>query len=96
MTYVLAVRMTAKAGEEGKIAEPLAKLVAATRQEPGCLMYQAHRDPSDPRVLLFYEQYADESAVEAHRESEHFKQYALGELFPLMESRDRQVYETID
>ena len=43
-----------------------------------------------------YEQYADESAFKEHGETEHFKTLAAGELFGLMESRERAVYETLD
>ena len=53
------------------------------------------RDPEDPRSLLFYEAYRDKAAFEEHGATEHFQRLAVGELFPLMESRERTFYETL-
>jgi quinol monooxygenase YgiN len=39
--------------------------------EPGCLVYRAHRSTRDPELFLFYEMYADEAAFEAHRTAPH-------------------------
>jgi quinol monooxygenase YgiN len=96
MAHVLVVRMTAREGEEDRAAELIRRLVEASSAEPGAVHYLAHRDPEDPRVFLTYEQYADQAAYEAHGASDHFKTIALGELFPLMESRERAVYETLE
>jgi quinol monooxygenase YgiN len=95
MAFVLVVRMTARAGEEERAAAIIPRLVEASAAEPGNVHYLAHRDPEDPRVFLMYEQYRDKAAFEEHGASEHFKQLALGELFPLMEERRREVYETL-
>ena len=95
MAYVLVVRMTVREGEEERAAELIGRLAEATRQKPGNVHYIAHRAADDPRVFMFYEQYADKAAFEAHGASEHFQRLALGELFPLMESRERTFYETL-
>jgi quinol monooxygenase YgiN len=95
MAYVLVVRMTTKEGEEERARELVGRLVEASVQEPGVVHYLPHRDPEDPRVFLFYEQYRDQAAFEEHGQTDHFKEIALGELFPLMESRERAVYETL-
>jgi quinol monooxygenase YgiN len=96
MAYVLVVKLTAKEGEEERAAGLIKPLVEASLAEPGVITYVAHRDPDDPRVFLMYEQYADEAAHGEHGQTDHFKEIALGELFPLMESRERAVYETLD
>jgi quinol monooxygenase YgiN len=96
MPYCLAVRWTIKEGELDATLATLAKLVEASRAEPGCLLYQAHRSPDDPNVIFLYEQYADESAYQAHAESEHFRRYAVGELFPRRETSERAVYEAFE
>jgi quinol monooxygenase YgiN len=74
---VLAVNWMANAGHEDEVAEIFTQLQAASRQEPGCLMYIVHRHQSDPRHFFIYEQYRDEAALEAHRNSPHFQQYAV-------------------
>ena len=96
MAFTLVVRMTAREGEEERAAQIIPRLVAASAAEPGNVHYLAHRDPEDPRVFLMYEQYRDKAAFEEHGASEHFKQLELGELFPLMEERRREIYETLD
>jgi quinol monooxygenase YgiN len=88
--------LTARDGEQDRAVELIRRLTEASRAEAGVVHYIAHRDPEDPRVFLMYEQYRDKAAHQEHGETEHFKDIALGELFPLMENRERNVYETLD
>ncbi|HZG35045.1 MAG TPA: putative quinol monooxygenase, partial [Gaiellaceae bacterium] len=69
MAYVLLARWVAKQGEEENVRAALERLAGPTREEPGCLMWQPHRDPDDPRVFLIYEQYRDKEALDAHGSS---------------------------
>ena len=96
MAYCLAVKWLIKEGQLDAVIAALGPLTEASREEPGCLLYQAHRSPDDPDVLFLYEQYADEAAYQAHAESEHFKRYAIGDIFNRTESRDRAIYETFE
>jgi quinol monooxygenase YgiN len=95
MSFVLVVRMKVAAGNEERAAEIIPELAGASRAEPGCELYIPCRDPEDSRTYLFYEQYRDQSAFEEHGASEHFQRLAAGELFGLMESRERTFYETV-
>jgi quinol monooxygenase YgiN len=95
MAYVLVARMTTREGEEERAAELIGRLAEASSAEPGTVHYIAHRDPEDPRVFLMYEQYRDKAAFEEHGQTEHFKTLAVGELFGLMETRERRFYETL-
>jgi quinol monooxygenase YgiN len=96
MAYVLIARMTAREGEEERAAELIGQLVPASNAEPGCIQYVPHRAADDPRTFLLYEQYKDAAAFEAHTQTEHFQTLAAGELFGLMEARERTFYETLD
>jgi quinol monooxygenase YgiN len=96
MAFVLIARLTAREGEQDRAAEIIPRLTAASSAEPGNVHYIPHRDPEDPKVFVIYEQYRDKAAFEEHGQTEHFKSIALEELFPLMESRERNFYETID
>jgi quinol monooxygenase YgiN len=96
MAYCLAVKWTIKQGELDAVLAALRPLTEASRREPECLMYQAHRDPDNPNILFLYEQYADEEAYQAHAESEHFKRHALEDIFPRRESAERAAYETFE
>jgi quinol monooxygenase YgiN len=93
---VLKVDMLVKPGTEEKCREYIRILQAHSRQEPGCLMYIGHQSTEDPRKFLFYEQYRDAAALEAHRNATYFKQYVIGGLDAIMESRSRDLYEPID
>ena len=95
MSFVLVVRMKTKEGQEERAVELMRELGEASRQEPGCEAYVPCRDPEDAGAFLFYEQYRDKAAFEEHGASEHFQRLAVGELFPLMESRERTFYETV-
>jgi autoinducer 2-degrading protein len=43
--------------------------------EPGCLRFDVIQDKDDPNRFYYYEVYRDEAALEAHRQSPHFKRY---------------------
>jgi len=95
MSFVLVVRMKAKEGSEGRAVEIARELAEASRRESGCESYVPCRDPEDSRSFLFYEAYRDKAAFEEHGATEHFQRLAVGELFALMESRERTFYETL-
>ena len=84
------VRMTFAPEDRHEIAEMLRALAAASRQEPGCVTYIPHAIEGDPDTVLIYEQYRDEAAVQAHRDSEHFKKHAVGGLYQRMRQRSRE------
>ena len=43
--------------------------------EPGCLRFDVVQDTADPHHFHFYELYADEDALAAHRTAPHFAQW---------------------
>ena len=89
---VLAVTWVANPGKEAEVAGIFRKLEAASRQEPGCLMYMVHRHRTDPARFFIYEQYRDDAALEAHRQSQHFQQYAVTALSGIGERREGELY----
>ena len=81
------VRMKFASEDRAEIAEALRTLTEASRREPGCVSYIPHQITEDPDTVLIYEQYSDDAALAAHRESEHFKTYAVGVLYQKMRDR---------
>jgi quinol monooxygenase YgiN len=73
--------------DRAEMAEVVRLLANESRKEPGCVTYVPHRPEGDPDTVLIYEQYADEKALAAHRESEHFKKWCVGGLFQKMKER---------
>ena len=96
MAYVVSAHWRAKEGKEDRLAQLIGELTAPSRAEPGNLFYQAQRAVDDPQLFYLYEQYADETAYEAHMDSEHFTRLVKEEAIPeLLEARERAFYTTI-
>jgi quinol monooxygenase YgiN len=95
MAYVVCATWTARDGEEEAVLDAIRRLMAESPKEPGMLVYQAHRDPANPAVFFLYEQYTDESAYQAHLETDHFKQWGFGDAIPRLADRRREFYETL-
>ncbi len=93
---VLAVTWMAKEGHEAEVAKVFTVLQAESRNEPGCLMYIVHRHRTDPRRFFIYEQYRDDTALEAHRGSPHFQKYAVGELPKHGAKVEGELYKPLD
>lgn len=89
---VLAVTWLANSGKEAEVADIFRKLESASRQEPGCLMYVVHQHRTQLGRFFIYEQYRDDGALEAHRESQHFQQYALIALRGIAQRVDGELY----
>jgi quinol monooxygenase YgiN len=94
--FVVTAKWTANAGEGARVGAAIERLIAPSRAEPGCRFYQPNRDPEQPDVFFFYEIYDDEDAYKAHGESAHFQEIGFGEAIPLLATRERAFYVTID
>ncbi|MFZ0685710.1 MAG: putative quinol monooxygenase [Terriglobales bacterium] len=92
---VLAVTWMAKIGREAEVAAIFEKLTTESRKEPGCLMYQVHKHKTDQRRFFIYEQYKDDAALEAHRTSPHFMQFAKKELPKLGDRTEGHLFEPL-
>lgn len=77
---VLAVTWIANEGKEQEFLKTFEALGNASRNEPGCRMYVVHQDRDDKRRFFVYEQYDDDAALQAHRDTQHFQELALKKL----------------
>lgn len=76
---------------EGELTNVLSLLAEATQKsqaEPGNLFYKVHQSTTDAHTLVLFEGYADESAVNAHRNSAHFQSIVVGQIVPLLDNRE--------
>lgn len=94
MAVVISSKWLVRTGEEDTVARAVGALVEATRKEPGCLRIQPHRDPDNPLVFYFYEQWVDKAALDAHSQTAHFRRHVLDEGLPRLTARERGVYVT--
>jgi quinol monooxygenase YgiN len=89
----LIARYHVKPGHADAVVAALRRMrpeVAA--HEPGCRQYIAHRDGD---LVVLYEQYVDMAALEAHRETPHFKEIIEGTIAPLLDRREREILEVL-
>jgi len=90
------VRLRFDEGDHDAIAETLRQLTVASRQEPGCVTYIAHFVASDPSTVVIYEQYADDAALEHHRNTAHFEELAKGNLYLLKHTRELEMLSVVE
>ena len=92
---ILVVRLTIKTGHEDEVIESFEKLQEETRREPGCIQYVVQRGLENPRHYLIYEQYTDQAALDTHRASAHFKEYATDGFYRFVEQREAELFHPI-
>jgi (4S)-4-hydroxy-5-phosphonooxypentane-2,3-dione isomerase len=79
-------------GNEDLVERTLRRMgEAVARDEPACLVYRAARSLEEPNVFVLYEEYEDEAALLAHRETAHFRDLVEGVIVPVLTSREREV-----
>lgn len=96
MSAVLIARYYVKPGNSQAVREALVKMSARVKaDEPACLVYNANIDPQNENLYCLYEIYTDEAALAAHRETPHFKEIIEGIIVPLLEKREREIYQQV-
>ena len=90
---VLVARYYGKRGQGDTIEAALKQMAPrGAKDEPGCRFYQASRSQENPDNFVLYEDYVDEAALLAHRETPHFQEIIEGTIVPLLEKRERELY----
>ncbi|MBM3677930.1 MAG: antibiotic biosynthesis monooxygenase [Actinobacteria bacterium] len=92
---VVTASLTAKPGKAGELADAFRRLLQPTLDEPGCIMFLVHVDRDDPARFFVYEQWVDEDALAFHRETLHYREIVLGEIFHLVADRDRRLLDLL-
>src|SRR5690606_39673894 len=57
-------------------------------KENGNLFYTIQQSNTDTNTLILFEGYSNEAAVEEHRSTSHFQDLLLGQIIPLLASRE--------
>jgi len=93
---VLVAKYTVKKGLGDEVLRALEKMAPLVKaQEPGCALYQVCRSAENPDQFLLYEHYVDNASFAAHRQTPHFKELVEGTVLPLLEDRQREIYELV-
>jgi quinol monooxygenase YgiN len=86
--YTIIGTVTARPETREELLTLLAAQVAPTRAEAGCINYDFHVDAADPCVFVFYENWTDRAALDAH--------LAMPHLQPLFSQLDRLLACPVD
>ena len=73
MTLRVVARIKARPDRVEEVREALAGLVAPTRSEPGCVVYEMLQNTNDPTDFTFVEEWESEAALTNHAASEHIR-----------------------
>lgn len=87
-TYLVLAHYHVQPGRAVEVIDLLGKLAEASLKEEGNRGYQYFRSATDPDELLIVERYVDAAALAVHRASEHFQEWGVGHIIPLLTGRD--------
>ncbi|QSE84971.1 putative quinol monooxygenase [Rhodococcus koreensis] len=78
MTFTLFVTMEVRPDRVDAFVDAITENAEASlRDEPGCLVFDVHRDAEQPTRFYLYEIYADEEAFfVTHRNAPHYTRWA--------------------
>src|SRR4051812_14336635 len=85
--YVFAIWQV-KEGQLDSVLSSLESAAHSSRREPGNLFYNLHQDNADANRIILYEGYADQAALDEHRNSLHFQTIVIGQIVPNLEKRE--------
>ena len=71
----IVAKLKAAEGKQDQLKAALTTMVEKVKaNEPGVKSYSLHVADNDPAVFMFYEQYADAAAFEAHGKTDHMNE----------------------
>jgi len=85
-----------KVGGEQQVETILRGMILPTRTEPGCERYELYQAAGQPASFVLFEIYTDQGALEAHRNTGHYKSYRAGIADLLSEPIKVQVLQVLD
>lgn len=92
---VVVAHWQVRPGALDEVLAHAAELRGHTLAEPGCLGYEVHRAVAAPDTLLLVERYRDEAALEAHRQSLHYRTGVVDRILPLLAARRVEVLRPV-
>ena len=78
------------------VREPMETVLAATREEDGCIRYAYARDVLDPDLMHVSELWRDAEALRAHGAAPHMKPWGAAMREAGVVERDLKLYEVCE
>jgi quinol monooxygenase YgiN len=72
---VVLATLRPRAGKAAQLRETLDTVQAASRQEPDCEVYDLYESVDAEGTYHLFERYRNRDALEAHRNSDHYRAY---------------------
>lgn len=88
-------RIKAKAGMEEEVKREVTALVAPTRAEAGCINYDLHVSKQDQSLLILYENWVSQKALDAHLAMPYLEAFKAKAVDLLAEPLDITLWEMI-
>ncbi|MED3561742.1 putative quinol monooxygenase [Bacillus xiapuensis] len=94
---VLTAKYICKPGKGDEVEAYLKEMRPLVHQyEKECTVYIVNRSTENKDIFLIYEQYVDQAALEAHRNTPHFKEIIEGKIIPILEKREREIFTPVE
>ncbi len=84
---VVVARWTVAASSIAQVRALLPELQGQSLAEPGCLGYEILESSATPDVIVLIERYRDAAAIDAHRNSAHYRDLVAERIVPLLVQR---------
>ncbi len=91
MEKELIVKWTLRDSEISRILGLIPPLVEKSKNEKGNIFYHVYQSADNPNVLILHERYADQEALDAHKNSEHYRETVASQIVPYLENREVQL-----
>jgi len=82
------VKWVVKPEHLSKVLGILQDLIPLSRAEAGNIAYHAYQANDNAQVIMLYEEYANQEALQAHKASAHYQQLVAEQIVPLLETRE--------
>jgi quinol monooxygenase YgiN len=93
--FVVIARYRVESENQDRVRQLLVPLAAASREEPGNRGYEVLNDLEDPAEFRIIEHYVDRDAFDAHMSSEHYDEFGVRGIRPLLADRQFATYQAV-
>lgn len=82
---VIVAAFVPQSGKEHELRRALQAVLQPTREEPGCLRFDLLVSETPTTTFRFFEIFATQDAIDAHRQTEHYRVYRAAAM-PLLQA----------
>ncbi|PJR04092.1 putative quinol monooxygenase [Avrilella dinanensis] len=95
-TIITFAKWQVKQGNLDAVVSLLKEAVAKSSAEEGNLKYEVYQGNDNENILMLFEEYKNQEALEFHRNSAHFQDVVVGKIVPLLENREVIISSLLD